>query len=54
LARGRTSGSVEEFSFPDPADYKLGKRSFYTLVLELGKASGTRTELEPFVFGLAF
>lgn len=54
LARGRTRGVVEEVGLPDPVRYRLGGKSFYTLVLDLGKGRGTRPEFHPFVFDLAF
>lgn len=54
LARGRTAGALEGVRIPNPAPYKLGGRSFYTVVLDLGKGQGTRPDLHPFVFALTF
>jgi hypothetical protein len=52
--RGRTAGEIQELRLPGPPRYRLGKKTFYTIVLELGKAVGTRTDLHPFVFDMAF
>jgi hypothetical protein len=34
--------------------YKLGKESFYTFVLELGKDPDVRADLIPFLFNIDF
>jgi hypothetical protein len=54
LVRGRTVREIQELTFPSPPRYRLGKKTFYTIVLELGKGEETRAELDPFVFDIAF
>jgi hypothetical protein len=54
LARGRTVREIRALTLPDPPLYGLGEKTFYTLVLELGKGTETRAELHPFTFDIAF
>jgi hypothetical protein len=54
LVRGRSVREIQELTFPSPPRYKLGKKTFTTIVLELGKGAETRTELFPFVFDVHF
>jgi len=54
LMQGRTTGNMQEVKLPNPTRYKLGQKSFYMIVLGLGKGSETRTELHPFDFDLTF
>ena len=54
LVRGRTVREIRELTLRSPPLYRLGKKTFYTLVLELGKGAETRTELHPFVFDVSF
>jgi len=48
--RGRTVKEVRSLSLPDPPRYKLGKDSFYTIILDLGKDSGVQSDLNPYHF----
>ncbi len=53
LAQGRTVNELKSLSFPDIPRYKLGKESFYTIILELGKDENVRVELNPYHFEIA-
>jgi hypothetical protein len=54
LVRGRTVGEIQEFKWAGLPRYKLGKESFYTFVLELGKDPDVRADLIPFLFNIDF
>jgi hypothetical protein len=54
LVRGRTVGEIQEIKFPGLPHYQLGKESFYTFILELGKDARVSMDLNPFVFSLSF
>lgn len=54
LARGRTAREIRELTLLQPPLYKLGRKTFYTLVLELGRGEETQTALHPFTFDIAF
>ncbi|MGB7294820.1 MAG: hypothetical protein WBC70_04455 [Candidatus Aminicenantales bacterium] len=54
LVQGKTVREVQSFSLPDPPCYKLGKESFYTIILELGKDTSVRPHLNPYHFEIAF
>jgi hypothetical protein len=54
LVRGRTVGEIREFKWAGLPRYKLGKESFYTFVLELGKDPDVRADLIPFLFNIDF
>jgi hypothetical protein len=54
LVRGRTVREIQELKLPGPPRYRLGKKSFTTIILELGKGREARTELYPYVFDLSF
>ncbi|OGD31473.1 MAG: hypothetical protein A2V45_09720 [Candidatus Aminicenantes bacterium RBG_19FT_COMBO_58_17] len=54
LVRGRTIREIQELRLPELRRYRLGKQSFYTIILELGKGTEARTELHPYVFELTF
>ncbi|MFZ2053527.1 MAG: hypothetical protein WAU81_04950, partial [Candidatus Aminicenantales bacterium] len=54
LVRGRTVKEVRGLSLLDLPRYKLGKESFYTIILDLGKDESVKADLNPYVFDLAF
>jgi hypothetical protein len=54
LLRGRTVGEIQEFKYPGLPRYKLGKESFYTFILELGKDVRVRADQNPYVFNIIF
>ncbi len=54
LVEGRTVEEIRRLEFPAPARYKLGRKSFYTIVLELGKDKFVKTEVFPYHFEIAF
>ena len=54
LVRGRTVKEIQELNLTGLPRYKLGKQSFYTLILELGKDARIPMELNPFLFSLSF
>ncbi len=54
LVRGKTVKEMQELRLSGPPRYRLGKKSFYTIILELGKGTEARTELYPYVFDLTF
>ena len=53
LAEGRTVEEIRRLEYPSPARYKLGSKSFYTIILELGKDKNIKTELVPYHFEIA-
>jgi hypothetical protein len=54
LARGRTVKEIQELRLPGPPRYRLGKRSFYTIILELGKDARIPMELNPFLLSISY
>jgi len=54
LVRGQTVGEIQELTLPGPPRYRLGKESFYTIILELGKDARIRPELNPYLFSLSY
>jgi hypothetical protein len=56
ISLGSTQGDYDYSIslFPNPPLYRLGKKIFATIVLELGKGEETRAELNPFIFNIAF
>ncbi|MEW5900319.1 MAG: hypothetical protein AB1715_02525 [Acidobacteriota bacterium] len=48
--RGRTVREIRRFELPSPPRYKLGKSSYYELVLDLGEGVGPPVELNPYLF----
>ena len=54
LAQGRTVKAVQSIDLGTLPRYKLGKQSFYTIVLDLGKDESVKADLNPYVFDLAF
>jgi hypothetical protein len=53
LARGGTDKEIKSFDFPAPPRYRLGKQSYYELVLELGEDAAVRTALNPYSFEIS-
>ncbi|MBN2408956.1 MAG: hypothetical protein JXE07_04390, partial [Candidatus Aminicenantes bacterium] len=53
LARGRTAREVQTFDLPDLPRYRLGTKSYYELILELGKDEAVRPDLYPYHFEIA-
>lgn len=53
LAEGRTVEEIRRLEYPAPPRYKLGRKSFYTIILELGKDKNIKTELFPYHFEIA-
>jgi hypothetical protein len=54
MARGRTVREIEELTLSAPPRYRLGKKSFYTIILDLGKDPRIPMELNPYLFSLSF
>lgn len=54
LVRGRTVRETQEFKYAGLPSYKLGKESFYTFILELGKDENVRPDQYPYVFNMVF
>jgi hypothetical protein len=54
LVRGKTVKEIQELSFTGLPGYKLGKQSFYTITLDLGKDTNVPMELNPFLFSLSY
>jgi hypothetical protein len=54
LVRGRTAREIQTFRYPGLLRYKLGKESFYTFVLELGKDPSVRADQNPYIFNIVF
>jgi hypothetical protein len=54
LVRGKTVREIQELRLPGPPRYRLGKESFYTIILELGKDTRIRPELNPYLFSLSY
>jgi len=54
LVRGKTVKEIQELRLPGPPRYRLGKESFYTIILELGKDARIPMELNPFLFSLSY
>lgn len=53
LVEGRTVEEIRRLEFPAPPRYRLGRRSFYTIILELGKDKNIKTEVFPYHFEIA-
>jgi hypothetical protein len=53
-ASGRTVKEIQDLSLSGPPRYKLGKKSFYTIILEVGKDPRIPMELNPYLFSLSF
>ncbi len=53
VAQGRTDKDFQSFDFPTPPRYRLGKMSYYELVLELGRDAAVRTALNPYSFEIS-
>ncbi|HUU38900.1 MAG TPA: hypothetical protein VMW46_11955 [Candidatus Desulfaltia sp.] len=53
LVRGRTVKEVQTLDLPGPSRYRLGKESYYELILELGKDASVRADLNPYHFEIA-
>jgi hypothetical protein len=54
LVQGKTVREIQDVRLPNPPRYRLGKQSFYTIILELGKDASVRAELNPYVLSLFF
>jgi hypothetical protein len=54
LVRGKTVREIQELRLPSPPRYQLGKKSFYTILLELGKDARIPMELNPYLFSLSY
>jgi hypothetical protein len=52
--RGQTAKEIQKLSIPNPPRYRLGRASYYELVLGLGKGEGVRTDLDPYLFTISF
>jgi hypothetical protein len=50
LVRGRTVKEIQDLNLAAPPCYKLGKQSFYTITLDLGKDARIPMELNPYLF----
>ena len=54
LVRGNTVREIQELTLPSPPRYRLGKKTFYTIIFELGKDPRIPMELNPFLFSLSY
>jgi hypothetical protein len=54
LVRGKSVREIQELRLRNPPRYRLGKESFYTIILELGKDTRIRPELNPYLFSLSY
>lgn len=54
FARGKTSGEMKTATLKNPPRYKLNKKSYYELFLDLGKGRGVQTELQPYLLMIDF
>jgi len=54
FARGATAGETRTVSLHNPPRYRMKKKSYYELILDLGKGSGVQTELQPYLFSIDF
>lgn len=52
--RGKTAQEMREVNLWDPPRYKLGQAYYYELILILGKGTAVQTELNPYLFAVAF
>jgi hypothetical protein len=53
LVQGRTVQEIQSLDLGTLPRYQLGKESFYTIILELGKDSDVPTDLNPYQFEVA-
>jgi hypothetical protein len=54
LVQGTTAREIQEIKLSGLPRYELGKESFYTFILELGKDAHVSMDLNPFSFSLSF
>ncbi len=54
FSSGTASREIIAVKLQRPPRYKLKKRSYYELILDLGKGAGVQTELQPFLFSIDF
>jgi hypothetical protein len=54
FSSGTTTGEITTVELQGPPRYKLGRSSYYELILDLGKGVGVQTELQPYLFSLDF
>jgi hypothetical protein len=54
LVQDKTVREIQELRLPRPPRYRLGRESFYTIILELGKDARIRPELNPYLFSLSY
>ena len=54
LVRGKTVKEIQDIELSGLPRYKLGKKSFYTFILELGKDASVRSDQYPYFFNIVF